>query len=407
MAETENDQVNTRSRSRTRRSALTDISNFGNTIVEKFTKRISTNTKKRKFQDEDGPAAESEVIANEIEAKEHSTVPPQPPQPTSSITDENSSPNTVNISNKMPAVEVEGKGEKVVDDVEFDRYGFYQPPKIQRKLPIYLKGADPKHCLDIIDDLYAFYVDMETVFAPKNYFERQSEVTARMRTILVDWIIEVHYKYHLTPATLWTTVNIMDRYLEKHDIARGRLQLVGITALFLACKFEEIHSPQVNDCVYLTDNAYKKEEILAMEASILQTLDYQLMVPTGLTFLTRYLNRIKATERVRLMASYAAERNLQELEVFQYSPRIYAAACVYIALYAVHVDQVPQVKVWTSELEEEANLKECDILPCAKALMVHLREIPQASTRRKLDSARKKYSTAQTQFIGEYSYPNL
>jgi hypothetical protein len=61
----------------------------------------------------------------------------------------------------MPAVEVEGKGEKVVDDVEFDRYGFYQPPKIQRKLPIYLKGADPKHCLDIIDDLYAFYVDME------------------------------------------------------------------------------------------------------------------------------------------------------------------------------------------------------------------------------------------------------
>lgn len=61
----------------------------------------------------------------------------------------------------MPAVEVEGKGEKVVDDVEFDRYGFYQPPKIQRKLPIYLKGADPKQCLDIIDDLYAFYVDME------------------------------------------------------------------------------------------------------------------------------------------------------------------------------------------------------------------------------------------------------
>lgn len=50
MAETENDQVNTRSRSRTRRSALTDISNFGNNIVEKFTKRISTNTKKRKFQ---------------------------------------------------------------------------------------------------------------------------------------------------------------------------------------------------------------------------------------------------------------------------------------------------------------------------------------------------------------------
>ena len=83
-----------------------------------------------------------------------------------------------------------------------------------------------------------------------------------MRAILVDWIIEVHLKFKLLPETLFITVSLIDRYLEQIQIKRTNLQLVGVTAMLIASKYEEIYAPEVRDFVYITDNAYTKEEIL-------------------------------------------------------------------------------------------------------------------------------------------------
>lgn len=83
-----------------------------------------------------------------------------------------------------------------------------------------------------------------------------------MRAILVDWIIEVHLKFKLLPETLFITVSLIDRYLELEQIKRTNLQLVGVTAMLIASKYEEIYAPEVRDFVYITDNAYTKEEIL-------------------------------------------------------------------------------------------------------------------------------------------------
>ena len=66
----------------------------------------------------------------------------------------------------------------------------------------------------------------------------QSEINSVMRAILVDWIVEVHLKFRLTPETLYLAINIIDRYLEREQVERKRLQLVGVTALLVACKFE-------------------------------------------------------------------------------------------------------------------------------------------------------------------------
>lgn len=86
-----------------------------------------------------------------------------------------------------------------------------------------------------------------------------------MRAILVDWIIEVHLKFKLLPETLFITVSLIDRYLEQVQIKRTNLQLVGVTAMLIASKYEEIYAPEVKDFVYITDNAYTKDEILQME----------------------------------------------------------------------------------------------------------------------------------------------
>ena len=108
------------------------------------------------------------------------------------------------------------------------------------------------------------------------YMEKQEDINEKMRAILVDWLVEVHLKFKLVPESLYLTVNLIDRYLEREQVNRQKLQLVGVTAMLIACKYEEIYPPIVKDFVYITDNAYTKEEILEMERKMLSVLDFNI-----------------------------------------------------------------------------------------------------------------------------------
>ncbi len=66
-----------------------------------------------------------------------------------------------------------------------------------------------------------------------------------MRAILIDWLVEVHLKFKLVPETLYLTVSLIDRYLEKVEVHWEKLQLVGVTAMLIASKYEEIYAPEV------------------------------------------------------------------------------------------------------------------------------------------------------------------
>lgn len=79
-----------------------------------------------------------------------------------------------------------------------------------------------------------------------DYMVSQANINAKMRTILVNWLIEVHNKFKLMPETLYLTVNILDRYLSMKTVNRRELQLVGISSMLIACKYEEIWAPQVS-----------------------------------------------------------------------------------------------------------------------------------------------------------------
>ena len=94
---------------------------------------------------------------------------------------------------------------------------------------------------------------------------RQRDINENVRAILVDWIISVHAKFKLLPETLYLTVNLIDRYLSVFNVAKKDVQLIGITSLLIATKYEEIYPPTVKDFVYLTDNTYSRELMLEME----------------------------------------------------------------------------------------------------------------------------------------------
>ncbi len=100
----------------------------------------------------------------------------------------------------------------------------------------------------------------------------QQDVNTSMRGILVDWLVEVAQEYKLVSETLFLAVNYIDRFLSCKVAPRRKLQLVGITCMLVAAKYEEIYAPQIEDFCYITDNTYAREEVLAMEQQVILLL---------------------------------------------------------------------------------------------------------------------------------------
>jgi len=121
---------------------------------------------------------------------------------------------------------------------------------------------DPLCATSYVQEMYEHFriKEVSTSVRPV-YMEDQSFINERMRSILVDWLVEVHLKFKLVPETLYLTINIIDRYLSKTEVSRPKLQLVGVTALLIASKYEEIYPPELRDLVYICDRAYSKMEV--------------------------------------------------------------------------------------------------------------------------------------------------
>lgn len=96
----------------------------------------------------------------------------------------------------------------------------------------------------------------------------QQDVNTSMRAILVDWLVEVSQEYKLVSETLFLAINYIDRFLSQGAAPRRKLQLVGITCMLIAAKYEEIYAPQIDEFCYITDNTYTREEMLAMEQQV-------------------------------------------------------------------------------------------------------------------------------------------
>jgi hypothetical protein len=80
---------------------------------------------------------------------------------------------------------------------------------------------------------------------------------------------------------------------------------VGVTAMLIASKYEEIWAPELRDFIYISDKAYTREQILAMEKLMLNTLNFNLTVPTAYNFLGRLL-KVGQTGQICLQVSYDA-----------------------------------------------------------------------------------------------------
>ncbi|XP_050446579.1 G2/mitotic-specific cyclin-B [Cataglyphis hispanica] len=215
------------------------------------------------------------------------------------------------------------------------------------------------------------------------------EVTPKMRSVLVDWLIEVHQQFRLMQETLYLTVAIIDRFIQSFKtIDRKQLQLVGVAAMFIASKYEEMYSPDISDFVYITDQAYTKLDILEMELLIVRTLNYSFGRPLPLHFLRRYSKAGKALPIHHTMAKYFLEQSLVHYEMCHYPPSLIAAAAIYLAFLIIGNDEEDESKdIWTDTLAYYSTYSKDDVLPVVRDIAAMIIN----SETSKYQAVRKKY----------------
>lgn len=165
-----------------------------------------------------------------------------------------------------------------------------------------------------------------------------------MRAVVVDWLVELHMKFRCVPESLYLAVNIFDRYLNLVDIDRADLQLVAVTSLLIATKYEEIYPAEVRDCVLVTDRSYTKQNIIDAEAEICKEIQFSLSVATGYPFLRRFLFVTKASRTMECAANYYMERMLQEHDAIAFRPSVIAAAAVCLAINHPEIRDADQAR---------------------------------------------------------------
>jgi hypothetical protein len=256
---------------------------------------------------------------------------------------------------------------------------------------------NPLCVTEYVNDIYDYWYRVEpNTQVSEKYMIIQGDINSKMRAILIDWLVEVHLKFKLMPETLFLTTNLIDRFLELKPVTRKNLQLVGVTAMLVASKYEEIWAPEVRDFVYISDKAYTREQILEMEKSMLNALGFHLTVPTPFQFMNRYFKAAGGDRKFQLYASYAVECALPDYGMLQYSGSMVAAAGVYIAMRALDAG------AWNHVMEAHTRYSEAQVYPCACDMAELMRKAPTAS----LTAVFKKYSGDKFMKIASMQVPN-
>ncbi|XP_065310698.1 uncharacterized protein [Dermacentor albipictus] len=147
---------------------------------------------------------------------------------------------------------------------------------------------DPTMGVPYAQEIFDYLAYLEERWPIKTGFlQVQPTVTPEMRSTLINWLMQVHWHYRLYHEILFLAVSLIDRVLQEKRVSRRKLQLLGVSAIFLASKLEMTWPPAVDDLIATTGNAYEREEVLSMERQILCTLDWSLGRPSPLQFLRR------------------------------------------------------------------------------------------------------------------------
>ncbi|XP_062984723.1 G2/mitotic-specific cyclin-B1 [Elgaria multicarinata webbii] len=218
-------------------------------------------------------------------------------------------------------------------------------------------ASDPNLCSEYVKDIYNYLKVLEDQQSVRANYLAGQEITGNMRAILIDWLVQVQIKFKLLQETMYMTVAIIDRFLQNNKVAKRMLQLVGVTAMFVASKYEEMFPPEIGDFAFVTDHTYSNLQIRQMEMKILRSLDFSLGRPLPLHFLRRASKIGEADIQQHTLAKYLMELSLVDYEMVHYPPSQIAAAAFCLSTKVLDEGE------WTPTLQHYMYYSESALIP--------------------------------------------
>lgn len=216
-------------------------------------------------------------------------------------------------------------------------------------------------CAKLALELDAYYRKHEEKYLPESTYigSYQTDINEKMRTILVDWLVEVGEEYDLHSQTFHKAVNLVDRCLTKFKINRKQFQLLGCACMMIAAKFEEVYGPNVEEFVYISDQTYTAEEMLEMEGKVLQALEYRIASTTCYGFIRRYITAGGLNEKQSSLVMYLSDFALLYYHMLKYRPSQIAASAVYLTRF-----MTGEKEPWTPTLHHYSKYNAWDLQSC-------------------------------------------
>ncbi|KAJ8141195.1 hypothetical protein OY671_005625 [Metschnikowia pulcherrima] len=203
-------------------------------------------------------------------------------------------------------------------------------------------------------EIFNYLHELEQKLAPDpNYMDTQDDLKWEMRSVLVDWVVQVHQRFNLLPETLYLTINYIDRFLSKRKVSLSRFQLVGAVALFIAAKYEEINCPTVQEVAYMADNAYTIEEFLKAESFMIDVLEFDMGWPGPMSFLRRTSKADDYDYETRTLAKYFLEITIMDCRFVASQPSWLAAGAHYLSRKMLNKGPWTELHVFYSGYTEE------------------------------------------------------
>lgn len=228
---------------------------------------------------------------------------------------------------------------------------------------------DPLMVSEYVNEIYPYLHELEVKTLPdSNYIFKQTHLKPKMRSILVDWLVEMHLRFRLLPETLFLAINIMDRFMSTEIVQIDKLQLLATGSLFIAAKYEEVFSPSVKNYLYFTDGSYSEEEILQAEKYILTILNFDLNYPNPMNFLRRISKADNYDVQTRTLGKYLLEITIMDYKFIGKLPSLCSAAAMYIARLIMN-----KAPTWTGNLiHYSGGYKVEDMKDCINLLIQYL-----------------------------------
>merc|ERR1711933_571509 len=241
-----------------------------------------------------------------------------------------------------------------------------------------------------------------------DFMAAQKDLNFRMRGVLVDWLLEVHRKFKMLPSTCFLSINLLDRYLAKKQISRKKLQLTGCCCLWIASKYHEIYAPEMDDFIYISDNAFTDSDLVAMEIQILKTLQFTLTVPTLLNFAERYakiasfyLSKKRGIKIISDLIMFVVENSILSYSLCRKHPSLVGAAAFIYSCMATKVFSMARFE--KDELQTVVGYELNSLMP----VMLEIDSMVRSAGKTKHKAVYKKYCSAKYSNIGKIDFEKL